>query len=123
MTAAGAQGVPEAAASATTGTVALVMGVIVLGVGTYGFRLAGTLLQSRYRLPDGVTRLVNRGVIVLLAALVATAAVLQGGEPAGFARITGVVVGGLLAWRRAPFVVVVLAAAGTAAGLRAVGVA
>lgn len=107
----------------TTSSVALVVGVVVLGVGTYGFRLAGTLLRSRYQLPDGVTRLLNRGVVVLLAALVATAAVLEGGGPAGFARITGVAVGGVLAWRRAPFVVVVLAAAATAAGLRAVGVA
>jgi hypothetical protein len=53
---------------------------------------------------------------------VATAALLDGGEFAGWARPAGVAVGALAAWRRAPFVVVVLLAAGTAAGLRALGV-
>lgn len=106
-----------------TGTLGLLVPVVVLGVGTYGFRLAGTLLQSRYRLPTGVTRLVDRGVVVLLTALVVTAAVLEVGAFAGTARIVGVAVGGVLAWRRAPFVLVVVAAAGTTAGLRALGVA
>jgi hypothetical protein len=34
----------------------------------------------------------------------------------------GVLVGGALAWRKAPFVLVVVAAAATAAGLRLLGV-
>jgi hypothetical protein len=33
-----------------------------------------------------------------------------------------VLAGGILAWRRAPFVVIVLVAAAVAAGLRAIGV-
>ncbi len=58
----------------------------------------------------------------MLAALVAIAAFLDGQESAGFARPAGIAVGGVLAWRKAPFVVVVLAAAGTAAILRLLGV-
>ncbi|MGN9775543.1 hypothetical protein ACTMS0_07180 [Micromonospora sp. H33] len=42
---------------------------------------------------------------------------------AGWARPAGVLVGVLLAWRRAPFVLVVLGAAGTTALLRLLGVA
>jgi hypothetical protein len=38
------------------------------------------------------------------------------------ARPAGVLVGAVLAWRRAPFVVVIVAAAGTAALLRLAGV-
>jgi len=60
--------------------------------------------------------------VVLLAALVATAALLEGPGLAGFARPAGVAVGGVLAWRKASFVVVVLAAAATTAGLRLLGV-
>jgi hypothetical protein len=60
--------------------------------------------------------------VVLLAALVAITALTDGHEFAGFARPAGVLVGGVLAWRKAPFVVVVLAAGATAALLRVVGV-
>jgi hypothetical protein len=60
--------------------------------------------------------------VVLLAALVAIAALTQGHAFAGVARPAGVLVGGILAWRKAPFVVIVLAAAATAALLRLVGV-
>jgi hypothetical protein len=47
----------------------------------------------------------------------------EGGGFAGWARPAGVLVGGVLAWRRAPFPLVVLGAAGVTAGLRWVGVA
>jgi len=60
--------------------------------------------------------------ITLLAALVGTAALLDGQEFAGVARPAGIAVGGVLAWCKAPFAVVVIAAAGTAAGLRLLGV-
>ena len=48
---------------------------------------------------------------------------MEGSGFAGVARPAGVAVGALLAWRRAPFVVVVLAAAATAALLRLAGAA
>lgn len=60
--------------------------------------------------------------MVLLAALVGTSALFDGAAPAGLARPAGVAVGGVLAWRGAPFVVVVVVAAVTAACLRLVGV-
>ncbi|WP_406164377.1 hypothetical protein OG806_28190 [Streptomyces sp. NBC_00882] len=43
-------------------------------------------------------------------------ALTEGGGFAGWARPAGVLVGAVLAWRRAPFVVVVLGAAGATAG-------
>jgi len=100
----------------------LLAGAAVLGAGTYASRLAGTLLRSRARLPPQLEKLVNRGVVVLLAALVGVAALIEGAQFAGPARVVGVAVGGLLAWRKAPFVLVVPAAALTAAGLRLLGV-
>src|SRR5690242_21116217 len=51
--------------------VSLAVGVAVLAVGTLGFRLAGTLLRSRVEPTPAVLALVNRGVAVLFAALVA----------------------------------------------------
>ena len=95
---------------------------LTLAGGTDLLRLAGLALRGRLRLPDRVDRYVDLGATALLVALVATAALLDGGGFAGWARPAGVAVGALAAWRRAPFVVVVLLAAGTAAGLRALGV-
>ena len=101
-------------------TVAVV--IVVLAVGTYAFRVAGVLLHDRLTLPEPVRDLLPLAAVALLAALAATAALTEAGAFAGVARPAGVAVGGLLAWRRAPFVVVVVAAAGTAAGLRLLGV-
>ncbi|MFI6661715.1 AzlD domain-containing protein [Streptomyces sp. NPDC050523] len=102
------------------GTVAL---ILALAVGTYAFRLVGPLLHGWVQLPARVRELSSAGAVVLLTALLATGALTEGGGFAGWARPGGVLVAGVLAWRRAPFVVVVLGAAVTAAGLRAAGVA
>jgi branched-subunit amino acid transport protein len=96
--------------------------VIALGVGTYLMRLAGLLLRDRVSMPQRLERLVDLGATALLVALVATAALTDDGGWAGWARPAGVAVGALAAWRRAPFVLVVVLAAATAAGLRALGV-
>lgn len=100
----------------------LVVAVLVLGVGTYAFRLAGPLLAGRFDLSPRVEELLVLTTVVLLTALVATQALFESHDFAGYARPAGVAVGGLLAWRKVPFVLVVLAAAGTAAGLRLLGV-
>lgn len=105
-----------------TTPIALVLATIVLAVGTYAFRFAGPVLRTRVELSAHVEKLVSIAAVVLLAALIVTAALVDGHEFAGFARPGGVVVGGVLAWKGAPIVVVVLAAAATAAGLRLLGV-
>lgn len=96
--------------------------ILVLAAGTYGFRFAGVALRDRIALPDPVRRLLPIAAVTLLAALAATAALTDAGRFMGVARPAGVLVGAVLAWRRAPFVVVVVAAAVTAAGLRLAGV-
>lgn len=96
--------------------------MVVLAVGTYVFRLTGPALQGRVEIPARVRELLAGAAVVLLVALLATGALTEGGGFAGWARPAGVLVGGVLAWRRAPFAVVVLGAAATTAGLRAVGV-
>jgi branched-subunit amino acid transport protein len=100
----------------------LVLATVVLGAGTFAFRFAGPVLRARVEVSARAERLMAVSAVVLLGALVATAAVLEGQEFAGAARPAAVAVGGVLAWRKAPFVVVVVAAAGTAAVLRLLGV-
>jgi len=99
----------------------LIAAILALAVGTYTMRLSGVLLRERLELSDSLLRLLPMAATALLAALAATAALTESGGFAGVARPAGVAVGALLAWRRVPFVLVVLAAAGTAALLRATG--
>lgn len=96
--------------------------ILALAAGTYVLRLAGPVLHGRVTLPGRVRELLSAGAVVLLVALLATGALTEGGGFAGWARPAGVLAGAVLAWRRAPFAVVVLGAAGVAALLRAVGV-
>ncbi|MFM9613584.1 branched-chain amino acid transporter [Streptomyces sp. V2] len=99
-----------------------VVAILALALGTYAFRLTGPLLHGRVTLPARVQELLSAGAVVLLVALLATGALTEGGGFSGWARPLGVLVGVGLAWRRAPFVVVVLGAAGTSAVLRGLGV-
>ncbi|NES29610.1 AzlD domain-containing protein [Micromonospora terminaliae] len=101
----------------------LIAVILALAAGTYGFRVAGVLLRDRLELPEWSRHLLPVAAAALLAALAATAALTEAGGFAGYARPTGVLVGLVLAWRRAPFVLVVVAAAGTTALLRLLGVA
>lgn len=96
--------------------------IVVLAAGTYAIRLAGPLLRQRVELSDRWRHRLAAGATTLLLALVATTTLADGQTFAGWARPAGVLVGAVLAWRRAPFVVVVVAAAGTAAVLRLLGV-
>jgi branched-subunit amino acid transport protein len=103
-------------------TVQLLGAVLLLAAGTMALRLAGPWLRTRVELTPRLQASIATAVAVLFSAVIATSALLQDQGPAGLARPLGVAVAGVLAWRRAPFVLVVLAAAATTAGLRALGV-
>jgi branched-subunit amino acid transport protein len=100
----------------------LIAAILVLAVGTYTIRLSGVVLRDRLELSDTLQRVLPMAAAALLAALATTAALMEGVAFAGVARPAGVIVGALLAWRKAPFVVVIVAAAATAALLRLAGV-
>jgi branched-subunit amino acid transport protein len=100
----------------------LIAAIIALGIGTYAIRLGGVVLRERLELSGTLQRLLPMSATALLAALAGTSALMAGSEFAGIARPAGVLVGALLAWRRAPFVLVIVAAAATAALLRLAGV-
>jgi branched-subunit amino acid transport protein len=95
--------------------------IVALAALTYAMRLAGPLLRGRVTVPAAAERLFADSATVLLIALAATSALTAGHGFAGWARPAGVLVGGLLAARRAPFPVVVLSAAAVTALLRLAG--
>ncbi|TQF07160.1 AzlD domain-containing protein [Kitasatospora acidiphila] len=92
--------------------------LLVLSAGTFAFRFAGPALRARFAFPKRAEDLLSTAAIVLLASLVATTGLTTGHGFSGFARPAGVLVGGVLAVRRTPFPVVVIAAAATTAILR-----
>jgi uncharacterized membrane protein len=99
----------------------LVLAVLVLALGTYILRLGGVSVGDS-DLAARLDQWIEPAVIVLLASVAATATVYDGADFAGWARIAGVGTGALAAALRLPIVLVVLAAAGATACLRALGV-
>jgi branched-subunit amino acid transport protein len=93
-----------------------------LAVLTYGLRIAGPLLRGRVSVPAAAERMFGSAATTLLLASAATSALMTGHAFAGWARPAGVLVAGVLAARRMPFPVVVVAAAGVTALLRLAGV-
>ena len=98
---------------------AAVATVLLLAAGTYALKAAGPLLLGRRQLSPPVERAAALAPAALLAALVVTSVATSGSRIVLDARLPALAVAALLLWLRAPFVVVVLGAAATAAGLRA----
>jgi branched-subunit amino acid transport protein len=100
----------------------MTVAILVLALGTYAMRAGGVLLRDRLHVSQRVRELLATAAVVLLVALAVTAALVKGHTFAGWALPAGVLVGGLVAWRGATFVLVVVAAAVTTSGLRLLGV-
>ncbi len=98
-----------------------ILAILLLAGGTYALRASGPALAGRIEPSDRVRWLLSAAAAVLLCALVATSALTSGHGFAGWARPAGVLAGGLLAARRAPFLVAVVVAVATTAALRLFG--
>lgn len=99
------------------------LAILVLAAGTFAFRIAGPLLAGRFEFSEKAQGWMTSAATTLLAGLIATSTLVQDGGFAGWARCAGVATAGALVLLKAPFPVVVIAAAAVAAGLRQVGVA
>ena len=94
--------------------------VLVVGVATIAIKAAGPLLAGERTLPLRDSRMLDLLAPALLAALVATQAF--GGDDESLVldeRGAGLLAAGVAVLLRAPLLVVILVAAATAAGLRA----
>ena len=114
-------GAPARGGDRMIGTTAILVSGVVLGAGTFAYRAAGPLMRSQFTPSLRIQALMGIAATVLLVALAATSAVADGREPADLARPSAYSWPGCWPGVGAPFVVVVLAAAGTAAGLRLLG--
>jgi branched-subunit amino acid transport protein len=88
---------------------------------SYALKAVGPVLAGGRELGPELRRTLDLVAVPLLAALILVQTLGDGQRLVIDARLPALVVAGVLVWRRAPFLVVVLAAAATAALLRAVG--
>lgn len=98
----------------------MILTVVLASLAVYSWKLFGYLLPARFITP-WIRSFSDRVTITLLAALVGLQGVAIGSELQLDARLPALVVAGLLLWLKLPYILVVLAAALTAAGLRLLG--
>lgn len=96
----------------------VLLGILVLGVVTYAFKVVGPLAAGRLVLPPTLDRAFAMLPTALVAGLVATQTFDDGSLDA---KVLGVAAAALAVALRAPFAVVVLVGSVTAALLRAAG--
>jgi branched-subunit amino acid transport protein len=87
---------------------------------SYALKAIGPVFAGGRELSPPVRRTLDLVPVPLLAALILVQTLGDGHRLALDARLAALAVAAVLVWRRVPFLVVVLAAAGTAALLRAV---
>lgn len=93
--------------------------ILVLAAISYALKAVGPMLLGARPVPASQRTLIGLASVPLLAALVAVQTVATERHFELDARLPALAVAAVLVWRKAPFLVVVLAAAATAALLRA----
>lgn len=98
------------------------LGGVLLAIGTYIMRAGGGEIGERLSPYPRVQVAMEDGAFLILASVVAVTALTEGQSFAGFARVLGVGVSGVLAWRGVSLPIVLLVAAVVTAVARALGV-
>jgi branched-subunit amino acid transport protein len=91
----------------------------LLAIGVYGQRAIGAVAIDTARLDHRWQRVLTALPLAIISAVIALQTVTSDRTFTIDARLAGIVVAGLCAWRKLPLLVTVLAAAATTAALRA----
>ncbi|EOW6518410.1 AzlD domain-containing protein [Cronobacter dublinensis] len=102
-------------------TITILSGIAVLSVGTYLMRFGGAKLGNKLALSERAQALLSDAATTLLFAVALAATFYEGESFAGMARALGVAFALFLAWRKAPLIAVIVAAAVVTALLRLAG--
>lgn len=95
--------------------------VIAASLVVFAIKFAGYLVPQKIVSGPAVSRVAGLVTVALLSSLVVSQTLASDSGIALDARVPAVLVAGALLWLRAPFIVVIVAAAAVAAGLRALG--
>ncbi|NCH54607.1 AzlD domain-containing protein [Cronobacter muytjensii] len=102
-------------------TMMTLSGIAVLSVGTYLMRFGGAKLGNKLALSERAQALLSDAATTLLFAVALATTFYEGESVAGMARVLGVAFAVFLAWRKAPLIAVIVAAAVVTALLRLAG--
>lgn len=94
--------------------------VIIASLAVFSWKMLGYLIPQKW-ITDGIRAFSERVTVVLLTALVAVQTLVTGNQVEFDARVPALGVAAILFALRVPYIVVVIAAAATAAGLRFLG--
>lgn len=94
--------------------------VIIASLAVFSWKLFGYLIPKRW-ITDGIRVFSDRVTVVLMSALVGVQTFVTGNQVEFDARVPALGIAAILFALRVPYIVVVIAAAATAAGLRALG--
>lgn len=100
----------------------IISGIAILALGTWLMRFAGAKLGNRMTLSENARTLLSDAATTLLFAVALANTFYEGVHFAGVARVAGVAVAVLLAWRKVPLIGVIFAAALVTALLRYAGI-
>jgi len=95
--------------------------ILIASLAVFALKLAGYLVPASLLERPTPARVANLLTVALLAALTVTQTLERAGGVEVDARVPAVIVAGVLLWLRAPFIVVVVAAALVAALIRLLG--
>jgi len=98
----------------------MILTVVLASIAVYSWKLLGYLVPERF-ITENFKRFADRVTVSLLAALVAIQGFSSDGDLVLDARVGALAVAAVLLALRAPYILVVLAGALSAAGLRALG--
>jgi len=104
------------------GTFTILAALALLGAGTYLMRFSGAKLGSRLALSERAEKMLNDAATTLLFSVALATTFFAGEDFSGFARVAGVAVAVILAWRKVPLIFVIIAAAAVTSVLRLLGV-
>jgi hypothetical protein len=94
--------------------------VIIASLAVFSWKMLGYLIPQKW-ITDGIRAFSERVTVVLMTALVAVQTLVTGNQVEFDARVPALGVAAILFALRVPYIVVVIAAAATAAGLRLLG--
>jgi branched-subunit amino acid transport protein len=98
----------------------MILSVLIASIAVYGWKLIGYLIPERF-ITDKFRDFAERVTVSLLAAMVMIQGFTVTGEVVVDARLPALLVAALMLWMRAPYILVVIAGAAVAAGLRMLG--
>ena len=94
--------------------------VIIASLAVFSWKMLGFLIPQKW-ITDGIRAFSERVTVVLMTALVAVQTLVTGNQVEFDARVPALGVAAILFALKVPYIVVVIVAAATAAGLRLLG--